>query len=52
MRLHTDNQLPSWPGSASKVCLGGGWCVVSSEFSDRLTLAEQLYKGLTNFVMH
>ena len=27
MRVHTENQRPRWPGSASKVCVGGigGW---------------------------
>ena len=28
MRLHTENQLPRWPGSASKVCVGG-WSTVN-----------------------
>jgi hypothetical protein len=35
VRLHTENQLPMMPGSASKVCVGGGGWVVESEFSDR-----------------
>ena len=27
MRLHTENQLYTMPGSALKVCVvGGGWC--------------------------
>ena len=25
VRLHTENQLDSLPGSASKVCVGGWW---------------------------
>ena len=44
IRLHTENQLPSLPGSASKVCVvvvgGGGW--VESEFSDPLWLSFSL----------
>ena len=44
LRLHTENQLSSLPGSASKVCVvvlvGGGW--VESEFSDRLWLSFSL----------
>jgi hypothetical protein len=42
VRLHTQNQLLWLPGSASKVCVGGGWSVVvevESEFSDRLWLS-------------
>ena len=35
MRRHIENQLPRWPGSASKFCVGGWWWVVNSEFSDR-----------------
>ena len=40
-RLHTENQLCIMPGSALKVCVGGGggWVVVESEFSDRFGLA-------------
>jgi hypothetical protein len=40
-RLHTKNQLCIMPGSALKVCVGGGggWVVVESEFSDRFGLA-------------
>ena len=42
LRLHTENQLSSLPGSASKVCVvgGGGW--VESEFSDPLWLSFSL----------
>ena len=44
LRLHTENQLSSLSGSASKVCVvvggGGGW--VESEFSDRLWLSFSL----------
>ena len=41
VRLYTENQLSSLPGSASKVCVvvgGGGWwvVVVESKSSDRL----------------
>ena len=35
MRLHTENQLYTMPGSALKVCVVGG---VESEFSDQLWL--------------
>ena len=45
VRLNTENQLHSLPGSALKVCLvvvGGGWWVVESEFSDRLWLSFSL----------
>ena len=41
-RLYTENQLCVMPGSALKVCVGGGgWVVVvvNSEFSDRFGLA-------------
>ena len=40
LRLHTENQLHSLPGSDSQVCVvgcGGGW--VESEFSDRIWLS-------------
>ena len=38
IRLHTENQLYSLPGSALKLCVVvvGGWLGVESEFSDRL----------------
>ena len=43
VRLHTENQLHSLPGSALKVCvLGGGGWVVEIEFSDRLWLSFSL----------
>ena len=39
--LHTENQLPRLPGSASTVCVVvGGW--VESEFSDQLWLSFSL----------
>ena len=40
IRLHTENQLYTLPGSALKVCVvGGGWVGgVESEFSDQLWL--------------
>ena len=44
VRLHTENQLHSLPGSASKVCVvggGGGWWV-ESKFNDRLWLSSSL----------
>ena len=35
LRLHTENQFYTLPGSALKVCVvGGGWVGVESEFSD------------------
>ena len=39
--MHTENQLHTLPGCASKVCVGGGWWV-ESEFSDRLWLSFSL----------
>ena len=44
VRLHTENQLPRLPGSASKVCVGGCWVVVvvEREFSDQLWLSFSL----------
>jgi hypothetical protein len=42
MSPHTKNQLDSLPGSALKVCVGGGWWWVESEFSDRLWLSFSL----------
>jgi hypothetical protein len=44
--LHIENQLCIMPGSALKVCVGGGWVVVvvNSEFSDRFGLALALAK--------
>ena len=45
VRLHTENQLHSLPGSALKVCVvvvGGWWWWVESEFSDRLWLSFSL----------
>ena len=46
VRLHIENQLHSFPGSASKVFCGGwvvvgGWWV-ESKFSDRLWLSSSL----------
>ena len=40
IRLHTENQLYTLPGSALKVCVGGWWVGggVESEFSDQLWL--------------
>ena len=44
VRLHTENQLSSFPGSALQICVvgGGWWFVVESEFSDRLWLSFSL----------
>ena len=42
VRMHTENQLHSLPESALKVCVGGGWVGVESEFSDRLWLSFSL----------
>ena len=43
VKLYTESQLPSLPGSALKVWVvgGGGW-VDESEFSDRLRLSFSL----------
>ena len=49
LRLHTENQLHSLPGSASKVCVvdcGGWW--VESEFSDRIWLSFSLVLAKPN----
>ena len=42
MSPHTKNQLDSLPGSALKVCVGGGRWWGESEFSDRLWLSFSL----------
>ena len=39
VRLDNENQLSSLPGSALKVCVGGGDGWVESKFSDRLWLS-------------
>ena len=54
VRLHTENQLSSFPGSALKVCVvgGGGWWVVESEFSDRLWLSFSLALAKPNNTIH
>ena len=42
VRLHSKNQLPGLPRSASKVCVGGGWLRVNLviEFGYSLALAK------------
>ena len=30
VRLHTENQLLTWPGSATKVWVGGWWCLTGN----------------------
>ena len=56
VRLHTENQLHSLPGSALKVCVvvvgGGWWWVVESEFSDRLWLSFSLALAKLNNYLH
>ena len=42
VRLHTENQLHSLPGSALTVCVVVVVVVVESEFSDRLWLSFSL----------
>ena len=53
VRLCTEFQLSSLPGSDLKVSVGGGgggwwWVVVESEFSDRLWLSFSLALAKTN----